>query len=200
MFLASPFIRYYEQKSFHQNQQSNMRHPFVFKTEKSVEAILYIAQNVEQPTFHRISKMMYFADKVHLEKYGRFICGDSYVAMKHGPVPSCTYDILKVASGDGFALMSDVNPAKKAFIVVDKFLVKPLRAAQLDYFSESDLECLDNALKNYGHLSFGQLTDLSHDKAWQAVDENDHIDIEQIVATLTNTENLLDLLREPCPG
>ena len=50
-----------------------MKHPFVFKVEKSVEAILYIGQNVEEPTFHRISKVMYFADKNHLEKYGRFI-------------------------------------------------------------------------------------------------------------------------------
>ncbi len=39
--------------------------------------------------------MMYFADRLHLERYGRFICGDSYVAMKNGPVPSFTYDILK---------------------------------------------------------------------------------------------------------
>jgi len=180
-----------------------MRHPFVFKAEKSIEAILYIAQYVEQPTFHRISKVMYFADKVHLEKYGRFICGDSYVAMKHGPVPMYTYDILKVVRGDGFAPFfkeTDIQLAEKAFIVIDKSLVKPLRAAQLDYFSESDLECLDGSIKEYGSMSFGQLTDLSHDKAWQAADENDHIDIEQIVATLTSTENLLDLLHEPCPG
>jgi hypothetical protein len=33
---------------------------------------------------------MYFADKAHLEQYGRFICGDSYVAMK--PVPIGTYE------------------------------------------------------------------------------------------------------------
>jgi uncharacterized phage-associated protein len=177
----------------------NMKHPFVFKAEKSVESILYIAQNVKQPTFHHISKMMYFADKVHLEKYGRFICGDSYVAMKHGPVPSGTYDILKVARGDGFAPLSALNPINQAFIVVDKFLVKPLRAVAMDYFSESDLECLDNAIKKYGHLPFSQLTDLSHDKAWQAADENDCIDIEHIVATLTNADNLLDYLCDPYP-
>jgi len=111
----------------------NMRHPFVFKAEKSVEAILYIAQNVKQPTFHSISKMMYFADKVHLEKYGRFICGDNYVAMKHGPVPSGTYDILKVARGDGFAPLSALTLVKQAFTVIDKFLVEPLRAVSMGF-------------------------------------------------------------------
>ena len=173
-------------------------HPFVFKAQKSVEAILYIAQNVKQPTFHCISKMMYFADKIHLEKYGRFICGDNYVAMKHGPVPSGTYDILKVARGDGFA-SDDVNP-NKAFKVIEKFVVEPLRSANTDYFSTSDLDCLNNALKKYGHLPFKELTDLSHDEAWQAVDENECINIEQIVGLMPDAEILLDYLREPCIG
>ncbi len=172
---------------FNSMRDSNIvTHPFVFKAEKSVEAILYIAQNVKQPTFHRISKIMYFADKVHLEKYGRFICGDSYMAMKHGPVPSGAYDILKVARGDGF---------NNAFIVVDNFKVKPLRAAYVDYFSESDLECLDESIKQYGHLSFDQLTRLSYDTAWQTANENDYIDLKKIVATLSNPDNLLDYLR-----
>jgi len=178
----------------------NMKHPFIFKAEKSVETILYIVQNVKQPTFHRISKIMYFADKAHLEKYGRFICGDSYVAMKHGPVPSGTYDILKVTRGNGFSPLSLVNFTHQAFTIVEKFLVKPLRPALIVHFSDSDLECLDNAIETYGHLSFSQLTDLSHDQAWQAVDENDCINIEQIVATLTDTENLLDYLHDPYPG
>ncbi len=180
-----------------------MKHPFVFKAEKSVETILYIVQSVEQATFHRISKVMYFADKIHLERYGRFICGDSYVAMKHGPVPSGTYDILKVTRGNhnnSFPLLPHINFSHQAFTVVEKFIVKPLRPASLDYLSESDLECLDKAIEIYGRLSFRQLTDLSHDQAWQAVDENDCLNIEQIVSTLTNAENLLDYLLEPYPS
>jgi hypothetical protein len=40
-----------------------MSYPFIFDDEQAIEAILYIAQNVKEPTFHRISKVMYFADK-----------------------------------------------------------------------------------------------------------------------------------------
>jgi uncharacterized phage-associated protein len=159
-----------------------MKHPFVFNTEKAIEVILYLATSVEQPSFHRICKIMYFADKQHLEKYGRFICGDSYIAMKHAPVPSGMYDILKMDS------------AKQDFIVEDEFIVHPLRAARLDYFSESDLECLKQA----SQLSFQQLSELSNDLSWQMVDENDYIKIEQIVATFSDAESLLDYLCEPC--
>jgi len=172
-----------------------MKHPFIFKAEKSVEAILYIGQNVGQPTFHSISKIMYFADKAHLEKYGRFVCGDSYVAMKHGPVPSGTYDILKAVRDDSFTPLAEVNTAKQAFFV-EKFLVKPRRTAKTDYFSDSDLECLNNAIQEYGNLSFHQLTEVSHDKAWHTTDENDLIDIEQIVDTL-DADYLLDYLLDP---
>ena len=171
-----------------------MRHPFTFNVVKSVEAILYIAQYVKQPTFHRISKIMYFADKEHLETYGRFVCGDHYVAMKHGPVPSNTYDILKAVRSNGFFESLD----EKAFVVVEQFLVKPLRAVCIDYFSESDLECLDNAISKYGAMSFNQLTELSHDQAWQTADENDYIDIEHIVATLADPDILLDYLYHFC--
>jgi uncharacterized phage-associated protein len=83
-----------------------MINPFEFDIEKGIESVLYIIENGAQPTFHHISKVMYFADKEHLEKYGRFICGDSYVAMKHGPVPSGIYDLLKSVRGDLFSLFS----------------------------------------------------------------------------------------------
>lgn len=156
-----------------------MKHPFVFNTEKAIEAILYIAASVEQPSFNHICKIIYFADKQHLEKYGRFICGDSYIAMKDGPIPSGMYNLLKVDS------------AKQDFRVEDEFLVHLLRSAQLDYFSESDLECLNQACQ----LS---IKELSKDLSWQTVDENDYIKIEQIVASFSDADSLLDYLCEPC--
>lgn len=65
---------------------------FHFDPEKAVEVILYVASRVRDSGFHRVSKILYFADRDHLAMYGRFICGDSYVAMKNGPVPSGAYD------------------------------------------------------------------------------------------------------------
>jgi uncharacterized phage-associated protein len=165
-----------------------MKHPFVFNSKKAIEAILYLAASIEQPSFHRICTIMYFADKQHLEKYGRFICGDSYMAMKHGPVPSGMYDILKIVRD------KPIDSAQQAFIVQDEFLVNPLRSAQLDYFSQSDLECLKQA----SQLSFQQLSELSNDLSWQTVDENDYIKIEQIVASFSDADSLLDYLCEPC--
>ena len=63
---------------------------------KLIELVVYLTGRLRGPTFHSISKMLYFADKLHLSKYGRLISGDNYVAMAHGPVPSAVYNIMKV--------------------------------------------------------------------------------------------------------
>src|SRR5437899_249948 len=88
---------------------------FRFDPEKALQAILFVAHRIPEASFHQISKIIYFADKAHLQKYGRLICGDSYVAMKHGPVPSAIYDILKAVRGDGFC--EYVEQAQNAFEV-----------------------------------------------------------------------------------
>lgn len=176
-----------------------MSRPITFKFDpaKALEVLLYIATRVADPGFHRVSKILYFADREHLARYGRFICGDSYVAMKHGPVPSGSYDILKHVRGDG--LPCPVPGAQAAFRVDDGKLIVPLRESRLECLSASDRECLDAAIANYGKLSFSRLTQLSHDQAWDSADENEFIAVEQIVATLPDADELLRHLADPYP-
>jgi len=166
---------------------------FRFDPEKALNLVLYVAKEIPPATFHTISKVIYFADKLHLQRYGRLICGDSYVAMKHGPVPSEIYDMMKDVRGDGFSEHWAV--ARKAFQVQGKATVVPSEAPDLGVFSKSDLECLNESIKTYGHLDFAKLTELSHDEAWHATDDNDMIDIEQIAATFEDGSALLQHLR-----
>jgi uncharacterized phage-associated protein len=147
-----------------------MLNPFTFDEKVAVEAILYIAKRSKDPTFHHIAKLFYFADLCHLERYGRFICGDRYVAMKHGPVPSGIYDMLKAArDGVGYLHFDEIA---HAFSVKENRLVVPLRPSNLEWLSDSDIGCLDEAITNYDHLGFDELTRKSHDIAWKSADVN----------------------------
>src|SRR5690606_4362468 len=74
-----------------------MPYPFKFNRAAALEAILYLAANSRDATLHRVFKLLYFAEKQHLEKYGRMITGDAYKAMEYGPVPSKSYDLTKMA-------------------------------------------------------------------------------------------------------
>lgn len=183
-----------------------MEYQFDFNIEKGIESVLYILELLEnkfQPTIHSVFKVLYFADQKHLEKYGRFICGNSYSAMKHGPVPSEIYDLVKLVRGDKspiFQTSPEISEQVRcAFKIVDNHNIKKLREPNTDFLSASDIECLEHSATKYGSLSFAELTKLSHDRAWESADENDIIDVEDIIKTFDNSEELLEHLQNPHP-
>ena len=158
-------------------------------TEKAVEVLLYITHGV--PNMYRALKMLYFADQKHLERYGRLICGDSYVAMRLGPVPSYTYDMVKAVRGDGFWWTG--IPLEDIFRVDGNDIV-PLRPANLDLLSESDQECLDETIAECRPLSFNDIIQRSHEGAYQSADRNDLVPIEAIIRSLPDGHLLLEHL------
>lgn len=55
--------------------------------------VSYILQQIpEGLDYIHLFKMMYFAQQEHLVIYGIPIFDDSFVARKHGPVPTFTYN------------------------------------------------------------------------------------------------------------
>jgi len=166
---------------------------FRFDPEKAIETLLYVANRVKAPTFHKVFKLLYFADRQHLQEYARFISGDRYIAMRHGPVPSGTYDLTKAARGD--AIWPQYSETlKRAFAVDGNFSIRPLRDADLCLLSETDRECLDWAIGQYGSRSFKERSSISHDKAWRSANENDEIPVELIARTLDDGELVLNYL------
>jgi uncharacterized phage-associated protein len=146
---------------------SSEHSPFPFDKEKALETLLYVAQKAPRPDRFHLCKIIYFADKDHLENFGRFVFGDYYTAMQHGPVPSGAYDLIKASEA------GEVEDLK-----ADDLYVIGLRAPRLDLFSESDLEALDRAITKYGSESFDRLSLLSHDDAWKATTDNGRL-VEQ---------------------
>lgn len=178
-----------------------------FSPTAAVEAVLYIASRQGgRASFHEILKLRYFADRLHLSRYGRIASGDSYAAMKFGPVGSRTYDLLKAAKPG--AESDWTNPAfveatKGAFEVeTDGSTVRALREANRELLSPAEMECLDEAIQQYGGMSFKERTALSHDSAWQeAFDTAQESNIgaasmklESIAKTLPNAEEVLEHL------
>jgi len=165
-----------------------------FDSAKAIESLLFVAARLPSPSFHSVSKVLYFADKAHLQRYGRLICGDDYVAMKHGPVPSGIYDMMKFPQGRSLLPPDLEKKVLAAFDVFNGHCIRPKRAADESRLSVSEIECLNDSIRQYGNKSFAQLTELSHDQAWEGSDENVLISIEEIARTLPNAEEILEYL------
>lgn len=168
-----------------------------FDVDKAIEAILYVAKRIDDPTSHKIAKVFYFADRKHLDRYGRFIAGDTYIAMRYGPVPSGVYDLLKQARGD--QPLCNSEHIRNLLSVHGAYHVSVMRDADLDYFSDSDIECLDESIKENNPLSFGELTKKSHDEVYDTADLDDSIPLEAFVKYSSTPTSLHQYLTDLTP-
>ena len=171
-------------------QKVNMTNiAFRFNKTKAIEAIIYLAQKVSDSDIYGICKLLYLVDKTSLEKYGRFVFGESYYAMEEGPTPSNAYDLLKqVAKAPVYGLRVEGNR------------VIPLRNPNLDYLSESDIECLNQIISVYGKVPNWLRARDAHDDAWKKSwrkrgnKKSVIMPIESIIELLTDSVDLADYL------
>ncbi len=137
-----------------------------FDRTKALNALLYVANRVQRKDFHKIFKIIYFADRQHLADWGKPITGDTYIAMEAGPVPSKMYDMLKIVRGDSY--LPDVEGLGKFFAVENWMYVKPLADADLNKLSRNEQEALDDSIAKYSALSYDEIKEKSHDVAWRS--------------------------------
>ena len=137
-----------------------------FDKEKSLNALLYVANRVQRKDFHKIFKIIYFADRQHLADWGRPITGDTYIAMEAGPVPSRLYDMLKIVRGDSY--LPDTEGLGKYFQVENWMYVRPLQDADLHKLSANEQEAMSEAIEKYANLSYDEIKEKSHDVAWRS--------------------------------
>lgn len=150
--------------------------------EVSRNVVLYILNKIGPCDMHKLAKIVYFADMKHLVKYGRAILEDDYyVKMRFGPVPSGIYNNIKAN------LFKSVESESALSI-------KANSKADLDYLSESDLECLDLSIEENRRLTFDQLTEKSHGKAWGSARDNGPIDLLNIALEGGASEGMIEYI------
>ena len=93
-------------------------------------------------------KLLWLADRVHLNKYGRLILRDQYSALPHGPVPSGT-------------LNTSQNDLDGYFGVTDK-TITAVGIFDPSYFSKSDIEVMESVWQDYGNKGGWALREFSH--------------------------------------
>ncbi|WP_223789625.1 type II toxin-antitoxin system antitoxin SocA domain-containing protein [Marinicella meishanensis] len=155
--------------------------------DKIFEAFSYVTEQMpaKKKNTYNILKVFYLADKLHMERYGRFIFNDVYAAMKKGPVPSKTYNFW-CDIRDGKPLSVSKSPK----ITIVNNYAKQIEKPDLKVFSKSDLSCIDEVIEISKKSDLGAL---SHDEAWKNAEVNQLMDMKEVIKTLEDGDLLLDL-------
>jgi hypothetical protein len=128
--------------------------------------ILYSLSKGEALEYLNLIKLLYFAERYHLRKYGSLIIPDRYIAMKLGPVQSQTKDLLTHNEVFLANLESESVTLIKNTIEKTGYTVQVHNPDAEDNLSESDLEAVDFSYNNfYPVIKEGKyaLADLTHD-------------------------------------
>lgn len=131
-----------------------------FNHKKATQALNYFAGRAgDRVNKLKALKLIYFADRYHLRKYGRPITNDDYWAMKLGPVPSGTRDISWLNSD--YLDDREISYASEFIMPDDRDLIskKPVDQA---LFSDSDIEALNFTWQTFGRIPEFELAEMTH--------------------------------------
>ena len=128
---------------------------------KATQALNFLARKKDgKINKMKAVKIIYFADRLHLRKYGRPIVGDVYWAMKYGPVGSMTDHV------------ADFSHVPEEVLAYAKKYIKPaddkrqafisLKEEDLNVFSETDIECLEAAYDKFSDKDQFELAEITH--------------------------------------
>ena len=134
--------------------------------------LLYILNKSERHDVYTIVKTAYYAQQLHFVKWALPLYKDKIAALQFGPVPSTIYDILKMARGDkrvlNFYGSSPLRCVAETIGFQDEvFFAK--EDVDCDVLSQSNIECLDEAIAKVASMDFDKIVADTHGDEWNRV-------------------------------
>ena len=153
-------------------------------------------------------KVMYFAQEEHLAIYGIPMMYDTFVARKHGPVASLTYKVLRVAEGKTMDVTGELYDFASDLILAVKDGHQVVTLAEgvqcdMDELSHSNVRILDKWIDRCKDIKSFDLSEMSHDKAWQKAvrqtertGEDTKISLYDMAAAGGASKDMLNVVKE----
>jgi uncharacterized phage-associated protein len=133
---------------------------FPFSHRKSTQVLNFFAlQAGGQLNKLKALKLVYFADRYHLRRFGRPITGDEYYAMTFGPVASGAKDLIE---RDSFLSDEEVAYSSQFIAPVDRYTYRSTAEFAPAVLSQSDRTALTWAWDTFGHRDGFELADATH--------------------------------------
>lgn len=112
-----------------------------------------------------LAKILYIADKKHLNDWGRVIYGENYQAGLTGPTPIFLNTIIT----NNYQLQKNYQEIKTSVQIKDNYLtVLPTAHPNLTFFSETDCQVLENATMLVTMGNVNNIQEFYQDQAWRS--------------------------------
>lgn len=135
--------------------------------------VLYILNKLSDGVdYIHLFKTMYFAQQEHLVIYGRPIIDETFVARKHGPVPTLTYKVVRSIENELPQETNDLSNFIASLSITIKdghkiLATKNNTQPDMDELSASDIKILDKWIDRCKDVNSFELANMSHDEAWK---------------------------------
>lgn len=175
-----------------------MRARYIVDTSKALEVILWLSSKCPGIDIYHIVKCAFYADKYHVNKFGRPITGDNYIADTYGPLGRTVYNLIRE---EPFEILALGGNGELPFSIGDRWEIVPDREANERRLSKSDVEALEYAVKEYAGRSFDELYAESHnDPAYIAANGGAMRYEDFIPADDPQREEKIEYLQEVAPS
>lgn len=139
----------------------------IFNRNKIGNLFIYLADNVDRLFVTKLMKLTYLIDEISVKETGTPVTWLRYKVWKMGPVPRKIHANLTFEKGDFFSEYIDVEYIESAN---GRKITANNKFDDSD-FSDYEIELIERVVKDYGHLSSGELIELLHetDSLWHRV-------------------------------
>lgn len=145
---------------------------------KLIEAALYLSSlSIDDPNFGmaKLAKLLYYADCESYLHYGEPVTGTTYLHFPHGPFPENWYQVRQQMedNGDVEVLHETTGGAYQ------RYRMLPLRAADLERLSPTDLESLEAQVRRFKGFNASGMEQYSHQElGWLSTEDGQPIPYE----------------------
>ena len=145
-----------------------------YDADKFTEMVLHIAERLHNDRAGgatKLNKVLFFAEFTHLRRHHRVISGCVFQKLPHGPAPRQLLPVRHklIASGAAELIEEDFLGRPQQRLV-------PARDANLDVFTDDEMQTIDDVLAQLEGMTGTQVSELSHQEpGWQLAETGETI-------------------------
>lgn len=152
-----------------------------YDTTKIINVLLFVIQSLGGKTeVVRLLRIVCQADIYHLSRYGSLITGDTYIALKNGPVSFYSFLIYQKLLTNDNRISFELNVHE--YFTIEGDFISSLAVYDGSYLSNSEVDCIFEKIREYKKVNIERISDDILNEHWAGMQMHNEIPINVLAA------------------